>query len=76
VAVGQHFTDRDQELAELVSDLRSYTELWDSLTTNQRRMLEALARDDRKGSTGPLGDRFRTRHRLGTYASAQRALDG
>jgi len=52
---------------------RTYTELWDGLTTNQRRLLEAL------GQAGPdeevLSDDFRSRHRLGAYATAERALE-
>jgi hypothetical protein len=50
-----------------------YTELWDGLTTNQRRLLEAL------GQAGPteevLSEDFRRRHRLGAYATAERALE-
>jgi len=57
----------------LETDTARYTELWDSLATNQRRLLEALARADRPAN--PLTDAFRRAHRLGTYASADRALD-
>jgi hypothetical protein len=57
----------------LVTDTARYAELWDALTLNQRRMLEAVARDDAGGS--PLAEDFRKRYRLGPYASAERALD-
>jgi len=57
----------------LETDTARYTELWDSLATNQRRLLEALAKPDRPAN--PLSDAFRRAHRLGSYASADRALD-
>jgi hypothetical protein len=59
--------------AAMNTDVARYTELWDSLTTNQRRVLEAL------GSAGAgdevLSEEFRRRHRLGAYATADRALE-
>jgi len=64
----------DRAVAQVLdTDTARYTELWDSLTANQRRMLEALARETK--TTRPLGDDFRRRHRLGTYASVERALN-
>jgi AAA+ ATPase superfamily predicted ATPase len=57
----------------LAADTARYTELWDSLTTNQRRMLDALARAPQQAS--PLREDFRRRNRLGSYASTERALD-
>ena len=56
----------------LQTDTARYSELWDSLTLNQRRLLEAVGREGQ--SVNPLTDVFRRRHRLGTYASADRAL--
>jgi len=57
----------------IVTDTARYTELWDGLTTNQRRLLEAV------GQAGPtdevLSEDFRRRHRLGAYATAERALE-
>lgn len=57
----------------LQTETARYAELWDSLTPNQRRMLEALARTG--AGVGVLSEAFRRRHRLGPYASAARALD-
>ena len=60
-------------LTAIATDTARYTELWDGLTTNQRRLLEAL------GQAGPteevLSEDFRRRHRLGAYATAERALE-
>jgi uncharacterized protein len=57
----------------IATDTARYTELWDGLTTNQRKLLEAV------GQAGPteevLSEDFRRRHRLGAYATADRALD-
>ena len=57
----------------IATDTARYTELWDGLTTNQRKLLEAV------GQAGPteevLSEDFRRRHRLGAYATAERALD-
>jgi uncharacterized protein len=59
--------------AAIATDTARYTELWDGLTTNQRRLLEAI------GQAHPneqiLSEDFRRRHRLGAYATAERALD-
>jgi uncharacterized protein len=59
--------------AAMKTDVARYTELWDGLTTNQRRLLEAL------GQAGPdeevLSEDFRRRHRLAAYATAERALE-
>ncbi|MBI4493398.1 MAG: AAA family ATPase [Chloroflexi bacterium] len=57
----------------LAADGAHYIEVWDSLTPNQARMLEALAREGNRG--GILAEEFRRRHRLGAYATAKRALD-
>lgn len=57
----------------LATDTARYVELWDSLTVNQRRLLEAVATAD--DPVNPLTESFRRSHRLGTYASADRALD-
>lgn len=64
----------DRALAvAIATDTARYTELWDGLTTNQRRLLEAL------GQAGPtdevLSEDFRRRHRLGAYATVERALE-
>jgi hypothetical protein len=57
----------------IATDTARYTELWDGLTTNQRKLLEAI------GQAGPteqvLSEDFRRRHRLGAYATAERALE-
>jgi DNA-binding MarR family transcriptional regulator len=57
----------------IATDTARYTELWDGLTTNQRKLLEAI------GQAAPteevLSEDFRRRHRLGAYATAERALD-
>src|SRR5207248_5426920 len=59
--------------AAIGADTARYTELWDGLTINQRRLLEAI------GSAAPtdeaLSEDFRRRHRLGAYATVERALD-
>jgi hypothetical protein len=59
--------------AAIATDTARYTELWDGLTINQRRLLEAI------GSAAPtdvaLSEDFRRRHRLGAYATVERALD-
>jgi hypothetical protein len=59
--------------AAIATDTARYTELWDGLTINQRRLLEAI------GSAVPtdvaLSEDFRRRHRLGAYATVERALD-
>jgi hypothetical protein len=69
--------DRDTvELAlatAIATDTARYTELWDGLTTNQRRLLEAIGRAPPSESV--LSENFRTRHRLGQYATVERALD-
>jgi uncharacterized protein len=64
----------DGAVATAISaDTARYTELWDSLTINQRRLLEAI------GRSGPgqevLSEEFRRLHRLGAYATAERALN-
>jgi hypothetical protein len=57
----------------IATDTARHTELWDGLTTNQRKLLEAI------GQAGPteqvLSEDFRRRHRLGAYATAERALE-
>ncbi len=57
----------------IATDTARYTELWDGLTINQRRLLEAI------GGAAPtdevLSEDFRRRHRLGAYATVERALD-
>lgn len=59
--------------AAIATDTARYTELWDGLTANQRRLLEAV------GQAAPideaLSEDFRRRHRLGAYATAERALE-
>jgi AAA+ ATPase superfamily predicted ATPase len=55
------------------TDTARYTELWDGLTTNQRRLLEAIGRA--APSESVLSEDFRRRHRLGPYATVERALD-
>jgi uncharacterized protein len=59
--------------AAIATDTARYTELWDGLTTNQRRLLEAI------GQAAPsdevLSEEFRRRHLLGAYATVERALD-
>jgi hypothetical protein len=57
----------------IATDTARYTELWDGLTTNQRRLLEALGRAAPAESV--LSEDFRRRHRLGPYATVERALD-
>jgi uncharacterized protein len=59
--------------AAIETDVARYTELWDGLTTNQRRLLEALGQAS--PSEEVLSEEFRRRHRLGAYATAERALE-
>lgn len=51
----------------------AYTTLWESLTSNQRRFLEGLARTDEP--VQPFAAEFIQRHGLGTASSAQRAVE-
>jgi hypothetical protein len=51
----------------------AYTTLWESLTSNQRRFLEGLARSGEP--VQPFASEFLQRHRLGTASSAQRAVE-
>jgi AAA+ ATPase superfamily predicted ATPase len=60
-------------MAAIKTDVARYTELWDGLTTNQRRLLEALGQAG--ASDAVLSEEFRRRHRLGAYATAERALE-
>jgi hypothetical protein len=59
--------------AASATDTARFTELWDGLTINQRRLLEAI------GGAAPtaevLSEDFRGRHRLGAYATVERAPD-
>lgn len=57
----------------LATDTARYVAIWDALTPGQRRMLEALARADAPRQI--LSDSERRAYRLGTYASAKRALE-
>lgn len=57
----------------LAREAYAYTTLWESLTGNQRRFLEGLARAE--GSVQPFASEFIRRHRLGTASSAQRAVE-
>jgi AAA+ ATPase superfamily predicted ATPase len=57
----------------IATDTARYTELWDGLTTNQRRLLEAIGRA--APSEAVLSEDFRRRHRLDAYATVERALD-
>lgn len=59
--------------AAIATDTARYTELWDGLTTNQRRLLEAIAQV--APSDEVLSEEFRRRHQLGAYATVERALD-
>jgi hypothetical protein len=56
----------------IATDTARYTELWDGLTTNQRKLLKAV------GQAAPteevLSEDFRRGHHLGAYATAERAL--
>ena len=54
----------------ITTDTARYTELWDGLTTNQRRMLEALGRA--RPTEEVLSEEFRRRNRLGAYATVER----
>jgi uncharacterized protein len=57
----------------IATDTARYTELWDGLTTNQRRMLEAIGRATPTDHV--LSEEFRRRNRLGAYATVERAVD-
>jgi DNA-binding MarR family transcriptional regulator len=59
--------------AAMKTDIARYTELWDGLTTNQRRLLEALGQAGSDEEV--LSENFRQRQRLGAYATAERALE-
>jgi len=59
--------------AAIATDTARYTELWDGLTTNQRRLLEAIGQA--AASAEVLSEDFRRRHQLGAYATVERALD-
>lgn len=65
-------TVEDALARALSTDTARYTQLWDSLTVNQRRLLEAIARANTP--VVPLSEDFRQTHRLGAYATADRAL--
>ena len=56
----------------IATDTARYTELWDGLTTNQRRLLEAIGRA--APAEEVLSEDFRRRSRLGAYATVERAL--
>jgi uncharacterized protein len=56
----------------IATDTARYTELWDGLTTNQRRLLEAISRA--APTEEVLSEEFRRRSRLGAYATTERAL--
>jgi uncharacterized protein len=62
----------DALAAAIATDTARYTELWDGLTTNQRRLLEAIGRAVPGDEV--LSEEFRRRHRLGAYATVDRAL--
>ncbi|HYW88331.1 MAG TPA: hypothetical protein VFB50_11210 [Chloroflexota bacterium] len=66
-------TVEDALAAAIATDTARYTELWDGLTTNQRRLLEAIGRA--LPSDEVLSEKFRRRHRLGAYATVERALE-
>src|SRR5206468_3204871 len=51
----------------LATDTARSTELWDGLTTNQRRLLEAIG--DARSSDHVLSETFRRSYRLGAYAT-------
>jgi hypothetical protein len=57
----------------ITTDTARYTELWDGLTTNQRRLLEAIGQA--RPTEEVLSEDFRRRYRLGAYATAERALE-
>src|SRR5579859_2912023 len=57
----------------ITTDTARYTELWDGLTTNQRRLLEAIGHAGRTEEV--LSEDFRRRYRLGAYATVERALE-
>jgi len=64
----------DEALRQVLStDTARYTEIWESLTPNQRRVLEVVAR------TGPteniLSQRFRDQHGLKAYRVVDYALE-
>jgi hypothetical protein len=68
----------DEQIAEAVTMLLeresyAYTTLWESLTGNQRRFLEGLARAS--GPVQPFASEFLMQHRLGTASNAQRAVE-
>lgn len=68
----------DAAIAEAVATLLdreryAYTTLWESLTANQRRFLEGLARSSEP--VQPFASEFLQRHGLGTASSAQRAVE-
>jgi hypothetical protein len=50
----------------------AYTALWDSLAMNQRRLLKALASENRK--VKPFSASFVRRHGLGSASNCQRAI--
>jgi AAA+ ATPase superfamily predicted ATPase len=57
----------------ITTDTARYTEVWDGLTTNQRRLLEAVGQA--RPAEEVLSEDFRRRHRLAAYATAERALE-
>jgi len=59
--------------AAIATDTARYTELWDELTTNQRRLSEAICQGTPTDQV--LSEEFRRRHGLGAYATVERALD-
>jgi hypothetical protein len=75
-ASGRPVEIADVELAlrqVLTTDTARYTELWESLTPNQRRVLQAVAH---QGATEDIrSQRFREAHGLASYRSVDYALD-
>jgi hypothetical protein len=56
----------------LDAETSHYSTLWETLTTHQRTLLQALAAES---PARPLQDAFRRRHRLGSTSRVQRAAD-
>jgi hypothetical protein len=75
-ASGRVIETADVDLAlrqVLTTDTARYTELWESLTPNQRRVLQSVAHH---GATEDIrSQRFREAHGLASYRSVDYALD-
>ena len=67
--------DQVEEAVSVLLDRESYayTNLWDTLTTNQRRLLRGVA--EATGDLKPFESEFRQKYNLGAASSVQRSVE-